>query len=119
MITLLVYIVILNTLLSAIIGSNFTDLPVELVSDHIFGSLSVTDKLKSLLPLNKAAHAHIRTYHQQETILFMQLLHELGKPEPYSTSKISNITKTIQLSEIFCLYLPTILHGIRSRAARY
>ena len=87
------------------------DLPEDLVSHKIFSALSITDKIKSILPLNTAGRAHFETYHHDDIKLYTQLLSELitfKSPNDEAFNIIEEITHHLKFSEIFPMTLPML-----------
>ena len=103
---------LLTFILSVCNGRNFSELPAEVVSQKIFGCLSIPDKSKSVADLNRAGHHHFRLYHQEEFDLYAKLLSEINKTDNFCVGyldKIETTTQKLQFSELWSLLLPDTL----------
>ena len=92
-------------------SQSFENLPEDVIAHKIFGGLSIFDKVKSILPVNKAGQSHFEMYHYEETTLCTQLLSALitfKSANAASVKKIENITKQLQFSEMLPFTMPTI-----------
>ena len=95
---------------------NFTELPAEIVSHNIWSSLSIIDKMKSIIRVNRMALNHFHLYYRDELKLYKQLIHEIRKPNDSSLFEIERVSKKLQFSEIWSLMLPDTLREVSNHS---